>query len=188
MIITLQDAQQIDPKITQARLDAYEAAIRQLTNNNFQVRAARSAGLTFAGDLVTFDPITPPPREEITTLLNSVKVGDTVQISNADVNDGLYTVQDITDDSITLDRAVRRDGYFQKGFATLVVYPPDIAEGVRKLIAYDMRMLHKMGVKSESISRMRLDYYDVNAGNILNGYPAILMNFIHKYIKIKWGG
>jgi len=191
MIITLQDAQLIDPNITQERLDAYESAIRQLTNNNFQVLTARSIGATFEGALVTFDDPTPPSlkRKQDEALLKSVQVGDTVQINDAGTNDGLYVIEGIElPNQIILNRPVRRNGHMPRAIVTWVNYPSDIAEGVRRLIAYDKRMLNKMGVRSESISRMRLDYYDTNAGNVLNGYPAILMGFIHKYIKIKWGG
>ena len=190
MIITLADAQAIDPNITQDRLDAYEAAIRQLTNNRFQIVTVRSVGFTAAGATLTFDPPHPPNLAEMeaTWLPDGVEVGDTVQIGATVVNDGLYVIESLTDDSITLNRPVRKDGHYGRGLVTLVVYPADIKEGVRRLIKYDKTMMAKMGIKSESISRMSLQYYDVNARETVNGYPANLMSFIRKYTKIKWGG
>ena len=178
MIITLQDAKTIDPSVTQDRLDAYESAIRQLTNNNFQVMAVRSKGFTVEGNVVTFDD---------NILTDSLHEGETVEINDSRIIDGLYIAESVIPKSITLDRNTRKSGTFNRAIVTLVVYPDDIKEGVRRLIAYDKRMGNKTGIKSETISRMRLDYYDVNSNETIGGYPANLMSFIKKYIKINWG-
>jgi hypothetical protein len=69
---------------------------------------------------------------------------------------------------------------------TLIKYPDDIAKGVKKLIAYDKKMSSKIGIKSESISRMNTTYYDVNASENIDGYPAALLSFLNKYEKMRW--
>lgn len=70
---------------------------------------------------------------------------------------------------------------------TLVNYPPDIKRGVKKLIQYDKKMSGKIGIKSETISRMSTTYYDVNAAENIEGYPVSLLSFLKKYERIRWG-
>ena len=103
MIITLQDAQELDSTITQDQLDAYESAVRQLTHNNFQVTSVRGYGLTITGDTVTFK------KDRLTAAL---KDGDTVELNGTGVNDGLYTVKSTADKTVTLDRAPRLAGTY----------------------------------------------------------------------------
>lgn len=178
MIITLQDAQAIDSSITQDALDAFETAIRQLTHNNFQVTSVRAWGVTVDGDTVTFR------RDNLTPAL---KEGDTVELSNIPVNDGLYVVQSVENGEVKLDRAPRLAGTFSEAIMTLVEYPADVKQGVRNLIAYDKKMAGKTGIKAETISRMSVTYYDANASESVSGYPANLMSFIKKYAKMYWG-
>lgn len=178
MIITLADAQTIDPTITQDRLDSYETAIRAITHNNFQLPEVRGRGLTISGDVVTFD------RDNLTEALLA---GDTVQLGGAGANDGLYTAKSVADGSLTLSDAPRLSGYFSAAIVTLVQYPADVKEGVRRLIEYDKKMASKTGVKSETISRMSVTYYDANSAESVSGYPANLMSFVKKYAKMYWG-
>ena len=69
---------------------------------------------------------------------------------------------------------------------TLVEYPADILSGVVKLLKYDAKMGDKLGLKSESVSRMSKTYYDVNASENIEGYPAALMSFLDKYKELRW--
>ena len=178
MIITLQAAQAIDSSITQDMLDSYETAIRQLTHNNFQVTVVRAWEVTVDGDTVTFK------RDDLTA---AIKVNDTVELSNTAANDGLYTVKVKAGATLTLDRPPRLPGTFSDAILTWVDYPADVKEGVRKLIAYDKKMAAKLGVKSETISRLSVTYYDANSSESVSGYPANLMSFIKKYTKMHWG-
>lgn len=178
MILTLQEAQQLDSSIAQSTLDAYEAAIRQLTNNNFQLFEVRGTGLTIDGATVTI---------EDDDLTEAARTGDTIEINGAGVNDGLYTIVTVGTGTITLDREPRVADEFEDAIATLVAYPADVKEGVRKLIAYDKKMASKTGIKSETISRMSVTYYDATANESVGGYPANLMDFVRKYAKMRWG-
>lgn len=178
MILTLQEAQTVNPAITQGELDAYEAAVRQLTNNSFQATDARGVGLTVTGADVTFDD---------DNLTEFAREGDTIEISGTTVDDGLYTVTAADAGTLTLDRNPRETGKQAEAYATLVVYPADVIEGVKRLIDYDKDLGGKTGIKSETISRMSVTYYDTNGSETVSGYPAHLMSFLRKYEKIRWG-
>lgn len=178
MIIPLQQAQRFDPNITQDQLDGFEASIRQITSNNFQVKDVRGHGITIAENVVSF-------KRDLLT--KSVRVGDTIEIYGAGINDGLYTIKDVNGLLLTLDVAPRVSGVFREAIASLVVYPADVKVGIENLIKYDVKMGSKIGVKSETVSRMSTTYYDVNSAESTSGYPANLMNFIKKYEKMRWG-
>ena len=69
---------------------------------------------------------------------------------------------------------------------TKVEYPTDIKRGIKKLIEYDKTMTGKIGIKSESIARMSVTYYDVNSTENTDGYPSSLLSFLRKYEKMRW--
>lgn len=188
MIITLNDAQKINPDITQESLDGLEYAIRALTHNKFQ-----NLNIRFHHFKVTNENTL-----EFNSPLAFLRAGETIEISNTwsqtgsglnqdmGVNDGLYVLEKIADKAIELKEAQLFNGDFPSGFITKISYPPDILEGVKKLIQYDVTMRDKLGIKSESISRMSVTYYDVNANDAINGYPASLFSFLKKYKKMRW--
>lgn len=176
MIITLADAQKIDPNVTQSYLDGLEVAIRQLTNNKFLNKAISYRGLTVSD-------------ESIVGLKKAgvyLRVGDTVQLSYTGVNDGLYVVEELFNSNVTLDTDKLFNGVYVQGTITKVEYPADIVEGVKKLIQYDVEMAGKMGVKSETVSRMSVSYFDMNSSENVNGYPSAYMDFLKKYRKLRW--
>jgi hypothetical protein len=183
MIITLEDATNIDPNVTQGQLDAYETAIRQLTANNFQVKGARFCGLKVSGLTFTVD----------TGEVGILRKGDTLQVTDAGMfESALIAVESTSGVGITVTDKVNDggklvDGEYPHGFATLVRYPADVVEGMKRLVEYDRDMKGKLGIKSETISRMSTTYYDVNAAEAVDGYPASLMSFLRKYEKMRWG-
>ena len=176
MIITLGDARAIDDSITQDDLDALEAACRSLTNNNFQNKHIRFKDIEFVGtNLIAIqDPIV------------GLKVGDTIEVNYSHYNDGLYVIESIDGKQITVQGTPFFVANTSGSMLTLVQYPADIARGIKKLIAYDKKMASKIGIKSESISRMSITYYDVNASENIDGYPASLLSFLTKYEKMRW--
>ena len=176
MIITLGDARAIDDSITQEDLDALEAACRSLTNNNFQNRHIRFKEIEFVGtNLIAIqDPIV------------GLKVGDTIEVNYSHYNDGLYVVEELTGKQIKVQGKPFFVANTSGSMLTLVQYPADIARGIKKLITYDKKMASKIGIKSESISRMSTTYYDVNASEAVDGYPAALVSFLQKYEKMRW--
>jgi hypothetical protein len=184
MVIPLAEAQGIDPNATQAQLDAYEASVRQLTANNFHVRGAVIVGIGLDTD---------PTRLIIdrASLGFDIKTGDTLELVGADVNNGLFEVLAIDLDTVYLTLEcrgeIRAKGEYNKAQLFLVRYPADIKGCVRGLIEYDKYMKGKRGVKSETISRMSLTYYDVNASENVDGYPAALLGSLKKWRKVRWG-
>ena len=51
---------------------------------------------------------------------------------------------------------------------------------------YECNMRDKVGIKSESISRHSVTYYDVNEENQVMGYPVSLLGFLKPYIKARF--
>lgn len=174
MIISLEDAQLIDADVRQEQLDAFEVAIRRLTNNNFQNTNVRFHNVKFTKDNTI----------EVSGTIDGLRIGDTLEVNESQFNDGLYEVVLIDEQMIQLDTDKLYTG--DMGMATKVDYPADIKAGIKKLIAYDLKMGDKVGVKSESVSRMSTTYYDMNSSENVDGYPSSLVSFLKKYEKMRW--
>lgn len=182
MIISLDEAQKIDANITPTDLNAYEQTVRQLTNNKFQNLHIRYHQLTFTEHSLEFKT-SPPNGEPI-----AIRSGDTIQVSDSKYNDGLYVVKSIEGKILTLDNNEPFfNGSFSGAFITKIEYPPDIRMGIVELIKYKQKMGSKMGIKSESIARMSVTYYDINATDNIEGFPASKFSFLNKYKKMRWG-
>lgn len=178
MILKIDVAQAIDPNITQDDLNAFEAMVREITNNNFQKTNVRGYDLTLMEDTITInfgDTV-------------GMMVGDTIEVNGTTYNDGLYVIKSLTLTSIVIETPTRPLTHESaKGaIVTLVLYPADIIKGVKGLIEYGVKMGDKVGIKSETISRMSVTYYDVNASDNAEGYPKAMLSFLDKYIKMRW--
>lgn len=177
MILSLDEAQNIYPDVSQEDLDGLEKAIREITNNPFQNRNVRFCNLRFEGEntVVAYDDV------------EGLRIGDTIQISSSKWNDGLYVIKEIIRNVITLDGNPRLfTGTDKKAYLTKVEYPADVIAGVRKLLKYDAQMIDKLGLKSKTVSRVSETYFDQNSGETINGYPAAMMSFVDKYRLLKW--
>lgn len=177
MIISLIDAQEIDSNITQDDLDAFENSVRTLTNNNFHNTNVRFTSVKF----------TSPNIINVYGEIEGLRIKDTVEVNNSAYNDGLFVVNKLTDDTIIVEGEPFLTANSTKAIVTLVSYPADIKRGIKKLIGYDTKMASKVGIKSETISRMSTTYYDVNASDNTEGYPSSLLSFLNKYEKMRWG-
>lgn len=161
-----------DPETDQAleaKLQALESVIRAYTNNNFQKRAFRFSCPVINGKLY------------YTT--NLLKVDDTVQISESALNDGLYTVNAIASDTITLNADLYDEDYV---LVTKVIYPADVKMGVVNLLKWENTNRDKVGIASESLSRHSVTYFDMNGENSLVGYPKALLGFLSPYMKARF--
>ncbi len=176
MIITLGDARAIDDSITQEDLDAFEVAFRSLTNNSFQNKHIRFKDIEFVGEnlIAVKDPIV------------GIKTGDTIEVNYSHYNDGLYVVEELTGKQIKVQGKPFFVANTSGSMITLVQYPADVKAGLKKILSYNLKMADKIGIKSESISRMSTTYYDVNASETVDGYPAALVSFLQKYEKMRW--
>lgn len=152
------------------KLRAIENAIRSHTNNNFQVRAARFEAASTETALLGMSPY--------------VSINDTVQISES-INDGLYVVTavDVGLGTTTLD-----SGLFEAGANTItkVSYPDDVVEGAINLILWEFANRAKVGIKSETLSRHAVTYFDQDASNQALGYPSSLLGFLKPYMKARF--
>lgn len=151
------------------RLQALELLIRKYTNNNFQARAYRCTANIIDGTFYCSKPI-------------PFKANDTIQISDGQYNDGLFTVKAV---NLTfLD--VNEDVYDEHVMITKVEYPMDVKIGVANLVQWDIDNRKKAGIQSETISRHSVTYSDMGSDNYLMGYPASLMGFLKPYKKARF--
>ena len=157
-----------------ARLTAVESAVRAYTHNHFQNRFVRFAAESQDSRLTAKAP---------SPALPYFQVGDTVEITQSKVNDGLYVV------TCTGDGYLKVDGVLfpaKHNLVTKVVYPEDVKAGALNLLRWEMENRDKVGVKSETISRHSVTYYDQDAGNTAMGYPISLMGFLTPYRKARF--
>lgn len=175
MIVSVQDAmdyirkEDVPESVIKRKIAAIENLIRSETNNNFQQKKLRFYAASSGGQLVC-------------TLPFWLRAGDTIEI-NESVNEGLYTVVCSEGGEIGLDRQLYD---VTRNMVTKVVYPEDVKEGVLNLLQWEFNMRSKTGIKSESLSRHSVTYYDMNAENSEDGYPASLIGFLEPYRQMRW--
>lgn len=154
----------------EARLSALELLVRAYTHNNFQQRAVRRMA-DIAGGTIVMES-------------NPFRVGDTVQVTSSDFNEGLYTVTATDDSTIT----IKEDTYDEDDvIVTKVVYPMDVKMGVVNLMKWELERRDKVGISQESISRHDVTYESMNDDNSVMGYPKMLMGFLKPYIRARFG-
>lgn len=151
------------------KLNAIEILIRAYTNNNFQNRYVRFTAESIDNRLFGMSAF--------------LKVGDTVQISQSQVNDGLYTITEIGDDFIRVNKDLYR---YSDNLVTKVEYPDDVRSGVIDLLKWEVKNRQKVGIKSETLSRYSVTYYDQDTNNQVMGYPVALLGFLKPYIKARF--
>lgn len=175
MLISLDEAQKLDKEATQEYCDGLEVMVRASTNNNFQNRKFRSTGLILSGSEIRVSE----------GRLDIFRVGNTIEINDSHFNDGLYVISDVSEDVLTIDGDFITE-VATSAILTKVEYPADVKAGVKKLVQYDAKMAKNIGVKSETIARHSVTYYDVTATESKEGYPASLLGFLKKYRKLRW--
>lgn len=174
MILAVDDVMKLpefavqNEKVIEEKLNAAELMIRAYTNNNFQNRFVRFTADSLGNRLLGTSDF--------------LKVGDTVQISQSMVNDGLYTITEIGDDFIRVNQEL----YKSTNLITKVEYPADVRAGVLELLKWDIKNRPKTGVKSETLSRYSVTYFDQDANNQVMGYPVALLGFLKPYIKARF--
>ena len=159
----------VDDEEIKEQLDALEILIRKYTNNNFQNRHVRFTASSINDKLNGISPF--------------LKVGDTVQVSQSKVNDGLYIVRSVNVDSIVVDKPLFA---VNKNLVTKIEYPFDIKQGVINLMLWEIENRSKVGIKSETLSRHSVTYFDLDKTNQVMGYPASLLGFLEKYKKARF--
>lgn len=148
------------------KLEAIEAVIRAYTNNNFQQRGIRFSGYS-DGMGVYGSP-------------QFFTVGDTVQISGSDVNDGLYLVTWVDEQHIEVDKPLMP---YDFNLVTKIKYPADVIQCAVDMYQWKQNMGGKVGIKSETISRHSVTYEDSSA--LFMGYPMAILNGLNLYKKAR---
>ena len=151
------------------KLDAVELLIRAYTNNNFQNRYVRFTAASLGNRLFGTSDF--------------LKVGDTVQISQSKVNDGLYAITEIGDDFIRVNKDLYR---YSDNLVTKVEYPANVRSGVIDLLKWEIANRSKAGIQSETLSRHSVTYFNQDANNQVMGYPVALLGFLKPYIKARF--
>ena len=151
------------------RLDALESLIRSYTNNNFQNRNVR-VYCSSEDNVLLCD----------TTYF---KVGDTVQISNSKVNDGLYVIENINTDGLALDGSIYN---VSRQTVTKIEYPKAVVNTAVELLKWEMQYGDKRGIQSESIGRHSVTYVSQTDDNSFGGYPKSLFTALTQYQKARF--
>jgi hypothetical protein len=168
-VISLPEFQGTDVDVIQNKLDALEVLIRKYTNNNFQNRNIRFLASSIGDRINGVSPF--------------LMVGDTIQISDSFVNDGLYVITAINDDYITINKEIFE---VPRNLVTKVEYPMDVQQGIINLMKWEQTNRDKVGIKSESLSRHSVTYYDQDKNNQVMGYPVSLLGFLDSYMKARF--
>jgi hypothetical protein len=174
MIISVEKAKELisfpdswtDEKI-KMKLLAVEQTIRAYTNNNFQNRGYRRTA-DIVGGLFVVDALTP------------FEVGDTVQISETNLNKGLFVVESVTDSTFEVEEAVKDEN---EVLVTKISYPADVVNCCVELMDWAVSFAGKVGIKSETLSRHSVTYED--SGSLFMGYPASLLGCLKPYRKCR---
>ena len=156
-------------EILSMKLKAVESLVRSYTNNNFQNRAMRIRAPSRNGILEGSCPY--------------FREGDTVQISQSSVNDGLYVITGLQGNEIRLD-GILYD--CPQNTVTKVEYPADERKGVVDLMLWEKENRGKVGIKSETLSRHTVTYFDQDSANQVMGYPVSLLGFLEPYRKARF--
>lgn len=175
MIISVEDAKKymsttLNDSVLEAKLQALELLIRKYTNNNFQKRAFRMGA--DIEDNVFYTDVAPLFR-----------VGDTVQVSESSLNEGLYTVKSTTEVSFTVNETVLNE---TDVLVTKIEYPLDVQLGVVNMLNWDLNNRDKVGIQSETISRHSVTYFNMDGDNSTLGYPKSLLGFLKPYMKARF--
>lgn len=151
------------------RLSRLESLIRSYTNNNFVLPGwGQDCELQSGGLLSVNEGI--------------YSENDTILITHSLRSDGLYTVTSVEDDALY---KLSSDTQDDKGFANLVLYPPDVKMGAVMMLSYDLTRTDSEGIKTETVSRHSVEYLDSTDSNTILGYPVHLTSFLKPYRKAR---
>lgn len=168
-VMSLPEFMHMNEKQVQKKLDALELLIRKYTNNNFQNRHIRFSASSLGNRIKGCHPF--------------IRVDDTIQISESNVNDGLYVIKEIGDDFIRIDSELFPVDH---NLVTKVEYPVDVQQGVIKMLQWEVESMNRIGIKSETLSRHSVTYFDQDKNNQVMGFPVSLFGFLETYKKARF--
>ncbi len=167
-LMTMEEFAHLTEEELTTMVEAVENLIRAGTNNSFQLREARFSARSLGKVLYGTSPLIQP--------------GDRVQITGS-ANAGLYTVLRVEDGCTEVAEELYS---LPHNLVTRVVYPPAVCQGALNLLKWEVAYREKTGVKSESLSRHSVTYFDQDAGNTALGYPVSLLGFLKPYRRARF--
>ena len=177
MIVKIEDLKKekefskIDDNTLKRKLKAIEKSIRNHTNNKFINPKIRAIGKIENNTIIS-------------SLTEFLELGDNIELTHC-LNNGPYTIKNIDGNIISVEEETKLLNA-NRMVVTKIIYPEDIQEGVINLLKWDIRLRNKVGIKSETISRHSITYFDMDKSNSLKGYPASLLGFLDDYIKARF--
>ncbi len=159
-------------EVLEMKLKAIETLVRSYTHNNFQDRGYRRTA-DIVGGFLYVEAICP------------FDVNDTVQISQSEFNNGVYTVSAVDDEGAIFEVAQSLKDE-KDVLVTKVSYPADVVMGVVNLYRWDLENRSKVGIQSETISRHSVTYFNMDGENSVMGYPKSLLGFLKPYMKARF--
>jgi hypothetical protein len=175
MIISIEKAKALidldgwsDEKI-EMKLRSIEQTIRAYTNNNFQDRGYRCTADISGGSFVLDSDV-------------PFAVGDTVQVSESDMNAGLFTVSYVGDATFAVAENTADESAV---LVTKITYPADVVDCCVNLLEWEKHNRAKVGVQSETLSRHSVTYFNQDANNQVMGYPVSLLGCLKAYRKAR---
>ena len=172
MIISVAEVKQLiefkgwNDKKLERKLLAIEEAIRSYTNNRFQ-----NCNVRIECSVV---------NQKLHGVHTALKVGDTVQITESQFNEGLYVVNAIDESVIETDKALLNEAHV---LVTKIEYPEDVVDCCINLLEWEINNRSKVGVKSETLSRHSITYED--SATMSCGYPTSLLGCLKPYRKAR---
>lgn len=176
MIITVEelkthvDCGDMTDSVIQSHLTAIESIIRKYTHNNFHVQVIRFEAAVEDGVIRVVSPY--------------IKVGDTLEVTQSPINNGLYTIATKTDFTLTVnepifDHPVNR--------FTLVRYPSDVKQCAIDMFKWKFEFGDKVGIKSESetLSRHSESVTYEDSSTLYMGYPTGLLSTLQLHVKAR---
>ena len=107
-----------------------------------------------------------------------------MQITESQLNEGLYTVKEAEKDIFTVNETVLDEG---RVFCTKIEYPKDVQMGgVINMLKWDLENRDKVGIQSETLSRHSVTYFNMDGDNSSMGYPKSLLGFLKPYMKARF--
>lgn len=67
-----------------------------------------------------------------------------------------------------------------------IKWPDDIKMGIVNLLIWEEANRDRLGVSSETLSRHTVSYENLNAQDIINGYPKYLVDFLNPYMRARF--
>ena len=155
------DTGDMDDSTISQTLKSIEDVIRTYCNNNFQNRNVRFVARSEGGIL--------------NNASEYIRIGDTIQITQSEVNDGLYTVVDVRGGYTSLDTELF-DVPFNR--VTKVEYPSGVLDVAVSLFKWKQEFGMKIGIKSESetLSRHSQSVTYEDSSSLVMGFPQGILS------------